>query len=64
MSAQKKEKDDPLEPLFIHGVVWIGLLGKEPGMRLEMSGAEIPIIPNFLADAWRDRYKTVGMVFG
>lgn len=52
-------KNDPLEPLLIHGIAPIRLLGKEPGFRFHMTGAGIPVLPDILADALRDGDITV-----
>ena len=52
-------KNDPLEPLLIHGIALIRLLGKQPGFGFHMTGAGIPVIPDILADALRDGDITV-----
>lgn len=52
-------KNDPLEPLLIHGIVPIRLLGKEPGFGFHMAGAGIPVLPDIPADALRDGDITV-----
>ena len=52
-------KDAPVEPLLIHGIAPIRLLGKQPGFGFHMAGAGIPVIPDILADALRDGDITV-----
>ena len=47
-------KDDPLEPLLIHGSANIGLLRKEPGPGFHMAGTGMPITPDILTDTFRD----------
>jgi len=52
-------QNDPLEPLLIHRPGTVGLLGKQPGFRLHVCGAGIPVLPDIPADALRDGDITV-----
>lgn len=47
-------KDDSLEPLLIHGIAAVRLLGKQPGFGFHMAGARIPVSTDIAADALRD----------
>ena len=57
-------KDDLLEPLLIHWLLYVCLLGKEPGSGAHVPGAGIPVIPDILTKAFRDWDIAVRMVFG
>lgn len=52
-------QDGILKPLLIHGIAEIRLLGKQPGIRLSVAWAGIPIVPDLLADTCGNGDKTV-----
>lgn len=56
-------KNDLLEPLFIHWLFHVSLLGKKPGFWTHMGGAGIPVTEDIAADTFRDRDIPVRVVF-